>query len=110
MTLHLDNHPHAVVKDGVVINILIFDDHDASLLDDVCQSFNADEVVCCCNHGVAYIDGPWDGTLFKSKQPFNSWIWNTEFNIWEAPVAVPLYTDKKYEWDESTLSWVEIAE
>ena len=110
MTVHLDNHPHAVVKDNVVINLLVFEGHNPSLLDDVRQKFDADEIVCCCNHGNAYVGGTWDGSVFKSKQPFNSWIWNLETNSWEAPVDLPPYDDKKYEWNEQTLSWIEIPE
>ena len=43
-----------------------------------------------------------------TPQPFESWKFNTSEGVWEAPVAYP--TDGKvYTWDESTLSWVEVA-
>lgn len=57
-----------------------------------------------------------DGTRFERSfeivttrpaQPFESWTWNGDF--WMPPIEHP--TDGKiYDWDESTLSWVEITE
>ena len=38
---------------------------------------------------------------------FNSWILDENTCIWEAPIPYP--TDgKKYEWNEETLTWIEI--
>lgn len=43
---------------------------------------------------------------FHTPQPYSSWILNSEAQ-WQAPVEYP--TDgKRYQWDESTLSWVEV--
>jgi hypothetical protein len=55
--------------------------------------------------GIGY---SWDGTGFSAPQPFNSWTLNQDTYLWEAPVAKPT-DDKIYSWDESTLSWKEIA-
>ena len=45
---------------------------------------------------------------FIPPKPFNSWILNEDTCFWDAPVAMP--TDgKDYNWDEDTLSWVEIV-
>ena len=45
---------------------------------------------------------------FIPPKTFNSWILNEDNCIWEAPVAYP--TDgKKYEWNEKTLTWIEIS-
>ena len=45
---------------------------------------------------------------FIPPKPFNSWILNEDTCFWDAPVAMP--TDgKEYNWDEETLSWVEIV-
>lgn len=44
---------------------------------------------------------------FYEPKPFDSWSLNESTCIWEAPVAMP--TDGKlYEWNESSMSWVEI--
>ena len=48
-----------------------------------------------------------DRDAFIPPKPFNSWILNESTCNWESPVAYP--TDgKKYEWNEETLTWIEI--
>lgn len=44
---------------------------------------------------------------FYSPKPYNSWILNESTCFWEAPVPMPPIGDKKYEWDEESLSWKE---
>ena len=46
---------------------------------------------------------------FIPPKTFNSWILNENTCQWEAPVNMP--TDgKSYDWNEQTLSWIEMAE
>jgi hypothetical protein len=46
---------------------------------------------------------------FISPKPHPSWVLNEETCLWEAPTPVP--TDGKiYNWDEATVSWVQINE
>ena len=55
--------------------------------------------------GIGYT---WDGSGFAAPQPFPSWSKNSDTYLWQAPTPMP--TDgKRYEWDEATLSWKEIA-
>jgi hypothetical protein len=43
---------------------------------------------------------------FIAPNPYASWLLNEDTCLWEPPVPKP--TDGKiYEWDETTLSWVE---
>jgi hypothetical protein len=45
---------------------------------------------------------------FIPPKPFASWVLNEDTCRWEAPVPYP--TDgKNYTWDESTISWIEVA-
>jgi hypothetical protein len=46
--------------------------------------------------------------VFYAPQPFPSWTLNQSTWLWNAPVAMPT-DDKKYKWDESTTSWVEVT-
>lgn len=48
-----------------------------------------------------------DRDAFISPKPYASWTLNEETCRWEAPVAKPT-DDKRYVWDESTLSWNEV--
>jgi hypothetical protein len=56
--------------------------------------------------GIGYT---WDGIGFAQPRQFNSWTFNNDKYIWEAPTPMP--TDGKlYYWDEPTASWVETPE
>jgi hypothetical protein len=53
--------------------------------------------------GIGYT---WDGTGFAAPQLYPSWTLNAETYQWDAPTPMPI-DDKRYQWDEATLSWVE---
>lgn len=49
--------------------------------------------------------GP-DGA-FIPRQPFPSWVLNSQTALWEAPIPRPEGTGR-WDWDEESLSWVEL--
>ena len=57
--------------------------------------------------GIGYQYDPIRNAFIPPK-PFASWLLNESTCRWEAPVAQP-QDDKMYQWDEATLSWVEIT-
>ena len=44
---------------------------------------------------------------FIEPKPYPSWLLNEKTCLWNAPTLMPI-DDKKYYWDEPTLSWKEI--
>jgi hypothetical protein len=58
------------------------------------------------NKNYAGIGYTWDGTGFAAPQLYPSWTLNAETYQWDAPTPMPI-DDKRYQWDEATLSWVE---
>jgi len=44
----------------------------------------------------------------QARKPFPSWVGNAETMTWNAPTPYPT-DDKRYTWDESTTSWVEVT-
>ena len=58
---YINTHPHAFVKEDIVINVAGFNSHDHDLIDAVRIANNADWVQCLCDYG-------------KSIGP--GWIWN----------------------------------
>ena len=48
-----------------------------------------------------------DRDAFIPPKPFNSLILNESTCNWESPVVYPI-DGKKYEWNEETLTWIEI--
>lgn len=45
---------------------------------------------------------------FIPPKPFESWILNEETCLWNAPIQKP-NDGKQYEWDEKTISWIEVS-
>jgi hypothetical protein len=45
---------------------------------------------------------------FIPPQPFSSWTLDEDTCLWNPPTPMPT-DDKRYKWDESTLSWVEVT-
>jgi hypothetical protein len=50
---------------------------------------------------------------FVPPKPYASWVLNEDTCLWDAPVAMPEDAGtgeppKRYEWDEDTISWVEV--
>lgn len=59
------------------------------------------------NKNYAGIGYSWDGVGFAAPQPFASWTKNAETYLWEAPTPMPT-DDKLYNWDEDSLTWIEV--
>jgi hypothetical protein len=56
------------------------------------------------NHaGIGYIYDE-DRDAFIPKKPFNSWILNEQTCRWESPIPMP-NDGKKYNWNETNLTW-----
>ena len=45
---------------------------------------------------------------FSPPQPYSSWTLDETTCLWQAPVVYPT-DDKRYEWNEATVSWQEVA-
>ena len=43
---------------------------------------------------------------FIPPQPYPSWVLNEQLCQWESPTPMPT-DDKRYQWDEAKLAWVE---
>jgi hypothetical protein len=104
---HIENHPHAFIKNEKVISVPIFGDHNEDLIEVIRQDLGADLVISCCEFGEAFVDGAWDGSRFWPAKPHASWIWDEDKNAWWPPIPVP-DKDKLYAWNESSISWVEV--
>ena len=44
---------------------------------------------------------------FIAPKPYNSWVLDEDTCRWTAPIPYP-QDDKKYYWDEATVSWIEL--
>jgi hypothetical protein len=107
---------YAVIKDNVIINTVMINDLTEFLKISVKESLDGDDLIEIPEEDLQYINvgDLWDGQKFIAPQPFPSWIWNESSRSWLAPSSKPEINDPEvvpvYEWDELTLSWVEIPE
>jgi hypothetical protein len=98
---------YAFIKDGVVVNIAIFDDPTQELLDHFVSEFSLDLLLPSdedVNIGWTY-----DGSKFTPAQPFPSWTLDEETNSWVSPVPHPNDTGIWW-WNEESGSWIEMGE
>ena len=107
---------YAKVEDGIVTQVIVADGPDWCE-----QNLGGEWVQTSYNtHGGAHTLGgtplhknyagigyEWDGTGFFAPQPYPSWTKNADSYLWSAPTPMPT-DDKMYQWDEATLSWIEI--
>lgn len=81
---HLPEHQHAYIKDGLVIWVGVFADHDEAHLQEILQHFEADTYICCCNLGYFPSSGDsWDGVSFQTppeEHPEEYYTWLAEQN------------------------------
>lgn len=94
---------YALVKNNVVTNIVVIDDSDNETIQQIKKEFNLDYVVETTEK--TQINGTYDGLLFWIEKPFESWVKGD--TDWIAPLEKPS-NDKPYEWNEASLSWVEV--
>ena len=47
---------------------------------------------------------------FIPPKPFASWILDEGTCLWDAPTPMPVVEGKRFNWDEPTLSWVEVTQ
>jgi len=96
---------YAFIKDGLVINIAVFEDPDNELLAHFKDTFSLDHIIP--SEGVAIIGGTYDGTNFTPPAPYPSWVLDNDLRKWNPPIPMP-YNEKLYQWNEETISWEEI--
>lgn len=98
---HYIAHQQALVKDNICIAVLVFNDHDESLMQETFSRFEYDSIVdLCILQKDASINSVWDGFSFNAK-PHQSWTLGDDLN-WHPPVDKP---GEGYVWNEETLSW-----
>ena len=100
---------YALIKDGVVYNVVIFDDPTEEVLNLFKEENDLDQIVLANERSEVF--GTYDGEKFWRVQLHPSWVKNNETNEWEAPVPYPERDPENpiiYRWDEESISWIAI--
>ena len=98
------NQNYAVIKDGVVVNVLAFNNPSRPLLQQFISHFSADDIILCEDPRVI-IGNEYVDEQFIYPQPFPSWVWDKATAEWQAPLPMPNDRDD-YVWQEDTSEWV----
>lgn len=110
-------------ENNIVIKVIVI--HNNELLDENSQESEEKGIAFC----QSLLGGNWIQTSYNKKfrknfagigfkfdefrnafipqQPFTSWVLNENTCQWESPIPYPK-DGKHYQWDESTLSWMEV--
>jgi hypothetical protein len=99
----------AYVKNGIVKNILLFDDPTQEGVDLFLDQQSSSVAIICNDGQQAYIGGTWDGETFLPSRPFASWVLNDAGNEY-VPPFLPEGNINAYSWNEGTRSWDQISE
>jgi hypothetical protein len=108
-------HFAEIDENNIVLRVLV--------VDDLHEHRGAEFLAQDCNLGGTWIKTSYNGNIrsnfagvgftydsvldaFIAPKPYDSWVLNKDAR-WEAPVEYPT-TDGKYDWNEASLSWVQI--
>ena len=66
---HIENHPHALIKENIVVIVCMFEDHLPDLIESRIAENNADQAICCCDLGMfPSVGWTWDGLKFNQPE------------------------------------------
>lgn len=101
------NRKLALIKNGIVIDILLVDPNDSSIEATLIELKEADFAVTADDDDIqAKVHGHYIDGQFYDVKSYPSWVRNDEHRNWKAPIPYPDAT-KRYQWDEDVLNWVE---
>lgn len=102
---HLELHPHAYLNDeSIVVSVVLFESHDASLIHEIKTSLQASSVKSCCEYGECGVGSYFYNGAFYPPKPHASWVVDESTKSWKAPIDYP-EDGKTYSWNEETVSW-----
>jgi len=93
----------AIIEDGIVVNIILCESIELA------ESITGLTAIEYTDENLAQVGWTYNNITnkFRSTSPYNSWIFNEEINMWEAPVPYPL-NQNNYIWSEDNLEWQQV--
>jgi len=102
----------AIVKNQTVDNVVIADSLDAVqalpifLENELNDSEDVQFILETDETGRSFIGGKYVNNKFSLPSPYPSWVFDNQEFKWNAPVAVPEYSDNQYpQWNEDSQKW-----
>lgn len=99
---------YALVKDGFVFNIVVFDKPTEEFLASYKDEYDLSDLIKVAKN--CTIGSIWDGVKFTPPRPYDSWEWDETYECWAPPVPKPTVEKpedifKHWRWNESDLRW-----
>ena len=94
---------YAKIEEGIVTNIIVCEDSQIGT-----QYGHYVKVTENTNDAKFGDEYNFDKNKFKTSQPFESWVLNSDTLLWEAPVSKP-EGEGYYSWDEESQDWIKIS-
>jgi len=111
----------AQLENNIVTQVIVVNNNE--LLDNGVESEAKGIAFCQSLFGGTWIQTSYNGNIrknyagightydpvrdaFIAPKPYNSWVLDEDTCRWTAPIPYP-QDDKKYSWDELTVSWIE---
>lgn len=106
--IHLENHPHALLKNGIVTNVVLLQEHDNDLLHSMLSETDNDSYLSACETGnYPYIGGDVHNGKFRSPAPHPAFLWDNSIENWKPPVEkIPDTATEVYIFDIPSWSWI----
>ena len=96
---------YAFIKDGIVVNSVIFNNPSEELLAFFKAEHGVDDIVNSYNNPNAAIGASYDGVGFTMPCPHTGWV--LQNYEWLPPQPYPS-DGKPYRWNNDTIQWEEI--
>lgn len=91
---------YGVVENKIITNVIVAESKELaeSITGQECIEYTHNEL------GVGWY---WNDEInqYIEPCPYDSWTFNVENQVWEAPIPMPVEDGKFFSWDEKTLSW-----
>ena len=100
-----------VDANNLLIGTSVCNEGDIETIERVKQEYFAIAYYPVGEVGVVVDSSIWAGEYFTPGSPYPSWIWDNSSMRWQSPVPYPEISaefNNIYEWDEATISWVEV--
>ena len=106
---------YAAIKDGVVQNIVVFDDPSEETLNAFKEELDVTDFVLIPDDRESdavqpqwwhahFIGSTWDGVKFTSPSPGEGWVFRASDHVWLSPKPEKPYPS--HVWDETKWSWL----
>lgn len=102
-----NNKKFAILKDDLVVNVVLLNNEDESILSTIIEQENATSFLDVTNNIHVGVGSYLVNNEVTSVKPqiTPSWVWDSEVQAWVAPIPKP---EGSWDWNEELQEWYEV--